>query len=175
MDCAGCRFNLFMVNYREKWNEYRRENIMIEIIEATVDEAARCAPLFNAYRMFYGKSADLAGAERYLRERLSRKESVVFLACEEGEPVGFMQLYPTFSSLSMQSQWILNDLYVHGERRGRGLGRLLIGEAFQLAKRTEAKGVALSTASDNVTAQKLYESLGFVRDQAFWTYEWQHD
>ncbi|MCI3920336.1 GNAT family N-acetyltransferase [Paenibacillus sp. TRM 82003] len=146
---------------------------MIDIRQATADEAADCAPLFDAYRQFYGKASDLNGAETFLRERLGHGESIVLIASAANRDVGFMQLYPTYSSLSMRKQWILNDLYVMPEARGQGVAKRLLAEAFELARRTGAKGLSLQTASDNRTAQRLYESLGFVRDEEFWTYDWQ--
>lgn len=102
----------------------------IQIQRATIDDLALLAPLFDAYRVFYEQSADLALARHFLEQRLSKQESIIFLALEDATEststsaqqrgLGFVQLYPSFSSVSAQRLWILNDLFVapHARRRG---------------------------------------------------------
>ena len=51
------------------------------------------------------------------------EESVVFIAFDEINPIGFVQLYPSFSSLSMKKSWVLNDLYVKKTGSKRALAR----------------------------------------------------
>lgn len=138
---------------------------------ATLADVDRLVPLFNAYLEFYHRTPDIEKARAFLAQRLERGESVVFLAeTGEGEPLGFTQLYPTFASLSMKSWWVLYDLYVVPEARRRGVGALLLDRAKQLARETGADGLSLETARDN-PAQKLYESLGWKRDEVFLHYE----
>ncbi len=141
-----------------------------EIMRATPEHLDLAVPLFDGYRRFYGQTGDLEGARVFLRERLTRKESVLFLAVEEDVGFGFTQLYPSFSSVSMQRLWILNDLFVVPEARGRGVAAALLEEARQLAVRTRAAGLKLRTATDNHAAQRLYEKLGWERDDAFHNY-----
>lgn len=142
-------------------------------VRAGLEHADAAASLFDSYRQFYGQSPDLDGARRFLSERLNRQESVVYLAIdsETGEAVGFMQLYPTFSSISMQRVWILNDLFVRETYRKRGVGRLLLETARRHGLDTDAKVVSLSTALDNAAAQSLYEAFGFEQDQQFYHYD----
>jgi len=128
------------------------------------------APLFDAYRQFYGQRADLAAARAFLDARLRREESVIFLAVggEGGnDALGFTQLYPSFSSVSVRRLWILNDLFVRpGIRRG-GVGRRLLERAREWAIETDAKGLMLATAVSNGAAKALYESCGWRRDDEF--------
>ena len=135
---------------------------------ASVADLDAVAPLFDAYRQFYGQGTDPAGARAFLDERLRRDESVIFLAVDEGEgdeALGFTQLYPSFSSVSVRRLWILNDLFVRtGVRRG-GVGRRLLERARQFAVETDAKGLTLATAVDNAAAQALYESCGWRQDE----------
>ncbi len=146
-------------------------NEFMKIIKANIEHIAVAAHLFNQYRVFYGNESDLAIATTFLTERLENKESVVFLALNEQEKgVGFIQLYPTFSSVSAQRSWILNDLFVTEEARGIGAGKALMNAAKDLAKQTNAKGLALETAHDNHIAKKLYESLGYERDASYHSY-----
>ena len=133
---------------------------------ATVADLDAVAPLFDAYRQFYGQRPDPAAARAFLGERLARDESVIFLAvAEDGEALGFTQLYPSFSSVSVRRLWVLNDLFVRpGGRRG-GVGRRLLERAREFAIETGAKGLTLSTAVDNAAAQALYESCGWREDE----------
>lgn len=143
----------------------------IEVQRATAADVASVAPLFDAYRQFYHQPADLDGASAYLTERLSRGESVVFWAqLDDGTPAGFTQLYPIFSSTTMQRVWLLNDLFVAPAARQAGVGRALLQRAHAFARETHAKELMLQTAVDNIPAQRLYESLGWQRDNDYYVY-----
>ena len=131
------------------------------------------APLFDAYRRFYEQPADPALARAFIAARLERGESVIFLAERDGRAVGFVQLYPLFSSTAARPRrpWLLNDLFVAPEARGGGIGRALMARARRLAEETGASGLELATARTNIVAQRLYESLGYRRDDQFLRYE----
>lgn len=136
-------------------------------------DAPIVAPLFDAYREFYEQPSDPALARAFISERLERGESVIFVAERNGRPVGFVQLYPLFSSTSPRPRrlWLLNDLYVAPEARGSGVGHALMARARRLAEETDACGLELATARTNQMAQRLYESLGYRRDDLFLRYE----
>jgi len=133
-------------------------------------EAALIAPLFDAYRQFYKQSPDLEGARRFLTERLGRDESVVFGVIENGRAIGFAQLYPSFSSVSMTFVWILNDLFVVPEARRLGVATALLRAVREFAKTRGAGRLVLSTAVDNKSAQALYEREGWQIDSGFLQY-----
>lgn len=143
----------------------------IHIYQAELKDLDKAAALFNQYRQFYKREDDLNGAEEYIRERLTRGDSIMYLADYNSGgnlvTAGFLQLYPSFSSLSMSRLWILNDLYVDSEYRGLGIGRKLLDQAKAHALQTGAKGLTLSTQLHNVTAQQLYASAGYVQDEEF--------
>ena len=142
----------------------------LEILQAGPAEVGLVAPLFDAYRQFYKKPADEEAARRFLFARLSKGESVLFYAWSSEEPVGFVHLYPVFSSLSLARQSILSDLYVVQPARQRGVGRALMRHAQRFAAETQGDRLMLETAVDNHAAQRLYESLGWKREQEFYTY-----
>lgn len=128
-------------------------------------DAKRIAPLFDSYRQFYGKLPDPDRALAFIQERLQRSESVIFLAeNESGRLLGFVQLFPSFTSVEARRLWVLNDLFVSAEARGQGVGRALMEAARQHAIATGAKRLTLETMDDNKTAWSLYESLGYVRN-----------
>lgn len=142
-----------------------------EILQAGLADLDGIAQLFDAYRIFYGQPTNLALASAFLSERIRNDESVIFYAQDAaGSYLGFTQLYPIFSSISARRSWILNDLYVVENARGRGVGRMLMNRASAHAKTTCAIGLTLETAKTNTDAQRLYESLGYVRDTEFYTY-----
>lgn len=142
----------------------------LNVYRAGLAQLEALVPLFDAYRVFYGQPSDAGMAHSFLLERLTQNDTVVFLAELDGKAVGFTQLFPSFSSVSARRLWILNDLYVAPEARRGGVARALLGRARVHAQETEAKGLVLSTAIDNEKAQRLYEGLGWVRDEAFYTY-----
>ena len=143
----------------------------VVVRQATLADLDAIAPLFDAYRQFYGKQPDLGLARRFLRERLERKESVVLIAHEkDGKAVGFTQLYPSFSSGQARSIYILNDLFVVPESRRLGVGRLLLDAAADFGRNAAAASLTLATAVSNLPAQSLYETAGWSRDTEFYTY-----
>ena len=143
----------------------------MELIRGGPGDVSRLAPLFDAYRQFYRQPPDPARAERFLRERLEAGESVIFLALEGDAPAGFVQLYPSFWSVAACRSWILNDLFVAPAFRGRGVGRALLDRARTHAEETGAGGMSLATQRTNATAQRLYEAMGWLRDEEFFHYE----
>ncbi len=135
----------------------------LTIVQASIEHIEIVAPLFDAYRQFYRQPSELDEARAFLTSRLSGRESVVFLALSEGVSVGFTQLYPSFSSISMRRLWILNDLFVAPTARKQGVGEALLERARQFAVETNAQGLILETGADN-PARKLYERMGWKRD-----------
>ncbi|MDO1500219.1 GNAT family N-acetyltransferase [Winogradskyella maritima] len=136
---------------------------MLTITHATTTHLHDLTPLFDGYRSFYRQASDLDGAKIFLQERLAKKDAVIFIAYKNETPVGFTQLYPLFSSVSMQPMYLLNDLYIHPDYRSQGIGEALINKAKALCKTEGQKGLAIQTESDN-RAQHLYQRLGFEPD-----------
>lgn len=143
----------------------------MEIYQATIEDLEGVSNLFNSYRMFYEQTSDLEGAKSYIKERLENEDSVIFVVKKYRKYVGFTQLYPTFSSISMKNAWILNDLFINPEAREQGIGEMLLHKAKDYAIKTGAKSISLSTAPDNFSAQRLYEKNGYERDSQFYHYE----
>jgi GNAT superfamily N-acetyltransferase len=144
----------------------------MKITKATTEHLPELTKLFDAYRVFYEQESDFAAAEKFLKERLEKDESIIYIALDnDGKGLGFTQLYPTFSSVSMQQFYILNDLFVVPEIREKGIGESLLKMAQNISKANNWKGLALETATDN-PAQKLYERLGWKQSSDFYPYFW---
>ena len=142
----------------------------LRIIQAGLQHLDALVPLFDAYRVFYEQESDVEKAEEFLRERLSGLESILFLAFQDGEPGGFTQLYPSFSSVSLAHIWILNDLFVTSDLRGRGIAEALLKRAVTFAEHAGAFRLSLATQVENETAQRLYERCGWQREDGFYHY-----
>ena len=143
----------------------------MEIYQATIEDLEGVSDLFNLYRIFYQQASDIEGAKTYIKNRLESKDAVIFVVKDEQDYVGFTQLYPTFSSISMKRAWILNDLYVDAESRNQGIGEMLLHKAKDFAIETGAKSISLETAPDNYAAQRLYEKNEYKKDSQFYHYE----
>ncbi|HPF59007.1 MAG TPA: GNAT family N-acetyltransferase [Candidatus Competibacteraceae bacterium] len=142
----------------------------ITVRQAVLSDIEALAPLFDGYRQFYGRASDLSAAREFLRARFNHGESVLFIAHESSAPVGFTQLYPSFSSVSLARVFVLNDLFVHEQARRKGVASKLMSAATDFAKSLGAVRVSLSTATSNETAQALYQSAGWKRDEQFFVY-----
>ena len=143
----------------------------MNFIKVTIDHLDDLVPLFDGYRIFYRQTTDLVTARTFLKERIANNESVIYLAYLDNKPVGFTQLYPLFSSVSMEPMYLLNDLFVDSSIRGKGIGQGLIQAAKDLCIEKGYKGLAIQTEIQN-PAQHLYARLGFVKDpdlHLFWT------
>lgn len=127
---------------------------------ATVDNVSELEPIFTLYREFYGMEPDTQKAISFLKDRMENKESVIIFAKRDETIIGFVQLFPSFSSASLKRTYILNDLYVLNSERKQGVATMLINKALELAEEKGCGRISLSTANDN-PAQFLYEEIGF--------------
>lgn len=142
----------------------------MKLFKAQPQDITKILPLYLGYREFYNVEKQADNAEKFLRERVTLGESVIFYVELNGTPVGFTQLYPLFCSLEMKRIWLLYDLFVLPEARKEGVAQKLLERAEQLAEETDSAFIMLSTATDNVKAQSLYEKNGYVRDTDFYVY-----
>ena len=150
---------------------------MTQIRWANTNDVATIAPLFDAYRQFYEKPADLPLCVAFLTARLERGESKVAVAEMDGVAVVFVLLYLLFSSLALsldnEKIWLLNDLFVAPAGRGLGVGAALLGFSQDFARDSGADYLMLETAKTNLTAQRLYEKQGWLRENEFFVYLWR--
>jgi ribosomal protein S18 acetylase RimI-like enzyme len=131
------------------------------IREAGTDDLNQLSLLFDSYRQFYRKQPDVISAGEFLEQRLTRKESIIFVAEESQTLLGFAQLYPLFSSTRLKRLWLLNDLFVHADHRRKGIARMLLERCSQLVNGTGACGMMLETERTNTIANQLYKQTGF--------------
>ncbi|AYF90872.1 GNAT family N-acetyltransferase [Pseudomonas sp. JS3066] len=145
----------------------------MRIVQATLEHLDLLTPLFVKYREFYGELPFPESSRKFLEKRLSRKESVIYLAFPDDDDtrlMGFCQLYPSFSSLSLKRVWILNDIYVAEDARRQLVADRLLQTAKKMARETNAVRMRVSSSVDNEVAHKVYESIGFREDTEFKNY-----
>lgn len=143
----------------------------MKVREAVLSDVDDVAVLFDQYRGFYKKGSDLALAKYFIEERIGKKESIIFVAeNDNGEIVGFAQLYPTFSSVSAKRAYIFNDLFVDQDYRKKGAATALINASTNFCRNQAAAYLMLETGQDNLAAQALYEKHGFEQENDFLVY-----
>ena len=139
------------------------------------DDLRGLSELFNEYRVFYGKEPDREAASIFLEQRIVNSDSEIFVAENEMKSlIGFVQLYPLFSSTRMKKLWLLNDLYVAESHRGSGISVLLIDRAKSLCIETDACGMILETAKTNGIGNNLYIKTEFSLDAEHNFYSWDN-
>jgi ribosomal protein S18 acetylase RimI-like enzyme len=143
------------------------------VSKATIHDIDPLSMLFNEYRIFYKKESDLQNISAFLSERLNNNDSVIFVAKSANNNfMGFVQLYPLFSSTRMKRLWLLNDLYVNPTFRGQKVSVMLIDRAKQLALETNSAGLMLETAKSNAAGNNLYRKTDFILDTEHNYYSW---
>jgi GNAT superfamily N-acetyltransferase len=148
-------------------------NEKITVRLAVLSDLNALAVLFDGYRQFYGQASDVSAASEFLKSRFEHGQSIIFLAITDQQAVGFTQLYPSFSSVSLARVFVLNDLYVAPAGRRCGIGMALLQAARDYAMQLKAVRLSLTTDMRNASAQSLYEACGWQRDQQYFSYHLQ--
>ena len=144
----------------------------MSIRKAKKSDLDQLSKLFNSYRMFYGKESNIDIAKKFLESRLINKDSKIFICEVNNILTGFIQLYPLFSSTRVSKYWLLNDLFVDREYRGKGYSKILIDKAKELVKQSNACGMMLETEKSNKIGNNLYPKTGFKINELCNFYEW---
>lgn len=142
----------------------------VSVRQAAYGDLEVLAALFDRYRQFQGQPSDPTAARRFLHARFDHGESVLFLAHRGGQPAGFAQLYPSFSSVSLARVFQLNDLFVDEIGRREGIASKLLAALEDYASSMGAARLTLAVAIPNERAQALYEARGWKKDQQFFMY-----
>ncbi len=142
------------------------------IIQANIKHLNDLTPLFDGYRVFYRQKSDLNSVKDFLKDRLTKQDSIIYIAYLNDIPVGFTQLYFLFSSVSMKPMYLLNDLYIDSNYRGKNIGTSLIKKAKTHCIKKNYKGLIIQTEHTN-PAQHLYQRLGFIKDEDL-TFFWKN-
>ena len=142
----------------------------ISVRQAAFSDLEQLSCLFDLYRVFQGKESDVDAARGFLRARFDHGESIVFIAHEGSTPLGFAQLYPSYSSTALARVFILNDLFVNENGRRKGVASALLSALEDYSWAHGASRVTLNVAMDNEAGQRLYEAQGWNKDAQFLMY-----
>jgi GNAT superfamily N-acetyltransferase len=117
-------------------------------------------PLFYDGHHLHGPYLEAAFQQKLWREvalrEIKRKQPALFLLEERSQrPIGL-----AMAGLEDSNSSVLTILHIAEDRRGEGLGRLLIKELFRLLHSISIKEIAVETACFNLPALGLYQSLG---------------
>jgi ribosomal protein S18 acetylase RimI-like enzyme len=105
------------------------------------------------------------GYGKYLGTQLEEANVVMFVADRDGDVVGYSYAGiegPDYMSLR-GAAGVLYDIVVDPAHRERGVGRLLLDATLPALAALGAPRVLLSTAEQNVPAQRLFARAGFRR------------
>ena len=142
----------------------------LKILRANKSHIESVSILFDLYRQFYKYQKDLKNSKNYIHKMIENNESIIFIGTENENIVAFVQLYETFDSLNLNKKLVLYDLYVLEKYRKLGIGRKLMNKSRDFAINNKFLRIELSTSINNYSAQKLYESLDYIRDKEYYDY-----
>ena len=142
----------------------------IDVRQAVLHELDELVVLFDRYREFQGQAGDLPAARGFLQARFDHGDSVIFIARETQVSIGFAQLYPSYSSVSLARVFVLNDLFVQESARRKGVASRLLAAVEAYAWSLGAARVTLNVAKNNKHGQALYEAKGWRQDEQFHMY-----
>lgn len=146
------------------------------IRKAQLSDIENLASLFDMYRVFYEMKSNIIESKQFLKTRIENQETQIFVAeNSDNKLIGFVQLFPIFSSTRLKKMWLLNDLFVLESQRGKGISVLLIDECKKLSVETNACGLSLETAKSNTIGNNLYTKTDFILDIEHNYYFWNNN
>jgi GNAT superfamily N-acetyltransferase len=135
------------------------------------DDFDKWLPLWEGYNAFYGRSGPTALKREITDITWSRffdaYEPMHALVAEiDGELLGLVHYLFHRSTVTIEPDCYLRDLFTRAAARGKGVGRALIEGVYEQAKLAGAQRVYWQTHETNVTAQQLYDRIaersGFI-------------
>lgn len=81
--------------------------------------------------------------------------------------VGNVSIYPANWPRSLGSAWIIANVGVHPDFRGRGIASRLMRAAMDLIRQRGGTAAVLQVDADNLIARRLYQRLGFRDERGF--------
>jgi len=115
--------------------------------------------LFEAYIVFYESELTEEQYELTWQRIHSDFNMYGLLAEVDGEIVGLAHYLFRPSTWAVNDFCYLEDLFVDPKVRGRGVGRALIKALEEVATMAGAERLYWTTAPDNATARRLYDSV----------------
>jgi GNAT superfamily N-acetyltransferase len=126
------------------------------------------APLWEGYNRFYERVVPAEVTEMTWSRFFDAYEPVHAMVAEEnGRLLGLVHYLFHRNTAMIGPTCYLQDLFTHGDARGKGIGRALIEAVYERAKAAGSPRVYWMTHETNRTAMKLYDKVaersGFVQ------------
>lgn len=132
---------------------------MMKIRDARPQDETAWRYLWAAYLAFYGVNLPEAQTELTWGRIMGDGPMNLRLAEEDGRVIGFALWNHHPSSWAMADDLYLEDLFIDPAARGKGLGRAMIADLFDIAKARGFSRVWWMTEEGNAAARRLYDSL----------------
>lgn len=131
----------------------------VVVRDATLADEARWRALWEGYLAFYELELDPVITDATWR-RVFNPASAIFMrvAEVEGEVLGFALCLIHEGTWVLKPDCYLEDLFVDGKARGKGVGRALLDDLVGLCKKNDWARLYWHTEEGNATARKLYDS-----------------
>jgi GNAT superfamily N-acetyltransferase len=137
----------------------------VEICSARAEEIEEMLPLIRAYCEFYETEPNDEGLREMFRTLIAEpSQGAVFVALDDGRPVGFATLDWKWSSLKAARVGYLEDLFVEPAARGKGIADALIAVCAERCRELGMPAMGWLTAPDNLRAQQVYNRTGAESD-----------
>ncbi|KGQ69992.1 hypothetical protein A1D23_11140 [Chelonobacter oris] len=115
-------------------------------------------PLFEQYRREQGMNDNPERALAFLANRIRFSESILFIAVNDQQAVGFVQLYPRLSSVRLQRYWQLTDIFVTQIPNQQEILRELLRKSREFVSFTQSNLLVVESAQ---TQREFWHQQGF--------------
>ncbi len=129
-----------------------------EIIRNTVADADT-AYMLTRELMAHHKALDIfTTTKERLAELIDSGILLSYTLYCDGKPAGIMNFFFKLTTFTGRKILYIEDLYVREECRGRGLGKVLLSKAKEIAKETDCEQIELKCAHWNEASADFYKA-----------------
>lgn len=146
--------------------EIRSETVNVSIREATRDDAAAIAEIYNdavvnTAAIWNDVTVDADNRVVWLEDHWE-KGYPVLVAVSDGDVVGYCT-FGDWRNFDGYRYTVENSIYVHPEHQGRGVGNVLMGALIEAARGVGKHVIVAAIEGENAGSIALHEKWGFER------------
>ncbi len=116
--------------------------------------------ILNSTALYDYQPRTLASMAGWFESKLARRFPVLGAVAEDGTLLGFAS-YGTFRERPAYKYTVEHSVYVHPERRGSGVGRVLMQQLIERARQQDYHALIGGIDASNAASIALHRSLGF--------------
>ena len=98
---------------------------------------------------------------------LAQGMSTGFVWVEGHQLIGNVSVYPAAASGILAHTWIIANVAVHPDYRGRGIATQLMRVSLDMVRRRGGRQAVLQVDADNEVARRLYQRLNFIEERTW--------